>query len=83
MKTSLAVFFALTASLALGAEPDGLILQPNFHASVVAEGLGPIRHLTVRDYGDIYVSTPVDKPNSGSGIVALHLDSRIPRAGQY
>lgn len=75
MKASLVIFYALTAGLVLGAEPDGLILQPNFHASVVAEGLGPIRHLTVRVNGDIYVSTPVDKQNSGSGIVALHLDS--------
>ena len=75
MKPGLVIFFALTASLALGSEPDGLILQPNFHASVVAEGLGPIRHLTVRDNGDIYVSTPVDKQNSGSGIIALRLDT--------
>ena len=76
MKTLSTIFaFALTTGLALAAEPDGLILQPGFHASVVAEGLGPIRHLAVRENGDIYVSTPVDKQNSGSGIIALQLDA--------
>lgn len=61
--------------LTLAAEPDGLILAPGFHASVVAEGLGPIRHLTVRSNGDIYVSTPVDRQNRGSGIMGLRLDA--------
>jgi glucose/arabinose dehydrogenase len=76
MKTLSAIFvFAFTTGLALAAEPDGLILPPGFHASIVADGLGPIRHLAVRDNGDIYVSTPVDKQNSGSGIIALHLDT--------
>ena len=36
--------------------PDGLILPPGFHASVVADGLGPIRHMALRGH-DIYVST--------------------------
>ena len=40
-------------------------------ATVVTEGLGPVRHLAVRANGDIYVSTPKD----GGGIIALHLDS--------
>jgi glucose/arabinose dehydrogenase len=57
------------------AEPDGLTLPAGFHATVVAEGLGPIRHLAVRDNGDIYVSTPKDQQNSGGGIIALHLDA--------
>src|SRR5579863_8928635 len=61
--------------LALAEEPDGLILPSGFHAGVVAESLGPVRHLAVRENGDIYVSTPVDKQNSGSGIIALHLDA--------
>lgn len=74
MKTLSAIFvFVLASGLALAEEPDGLILPPGFHASVVAEGLGPVRHLAVRENGDIYVSTPVDKQNSGSGIIALHL----------
>lgn len=45
------------AAPAFAEEPDGLILPPGFHASVVAEGLGPLRHLAVRPNGDIYAST--------------------------
>src|SRR6266550_1786637 len=56
-------------------EPDGLILPSGFHASVVAEGLGPIRHLAVRGNGIIYVSTPQNQGERGTGIVALHLDA--------
>ncbi len=76
MKTLSIVFvFAWTMGLASGSEPDGLTLEPGFHATIVTEGLGPVRHLAVRENGDIYVSTPVDKQNSGSGIIALHLDT--------
>lgn len=76
MKSLFAVC-ALALAVGMGAaeEPDGLKLPPGFHAAVVAEGLGPVRHLAVRANGDIYVSTPVDKQNSGSGIIALHLDA--------
>lgn len=75
MKSLLAVC-ALALAVGIGAaeQPDGLKLPPGFHATVVAEGLGPVRHLAVRANGDIYVSTPVDKQSSGSGIIALHLD---------
>src|SRR5206468_497810 len=45
-------------ALAASDEPDGLVLAPGFHASVVAERLGPIRHLAVRGNGNIYISTP-------------------------
>ncbi|MES2294371.1 MAG: PQQ-dependent sugar dehydrogenase [Pseudomonadota bacterium] len=55
---------------ALAAEPDNLTLPQGFHATVVADGLGPVRHLAVRDNGDIYVST-LDR-----GIFALHLDAK-------
>jgi len=72
MKTFSTVF-VLATGLALAGEPDGLILPPGFHVSVVTEGLGPVRHLAVRENGDIYVSTPVDKQNRGSGIIALRL----------
>jgi len=76
MKTLSALFvFALATGSVLAEEPDGLILPPGFHANVVAEGLGPVRHLAVRDNGDIYISTPVDKQGKGGGIIALHLDS--------
>src|SRR5215831_2146852 len=56
-------------------EPDGLRLLPGFHATVVAEGLGAIRHLAIRPNGDIYISTLKDQQGNGGGIIALHLDS--------
>lgn len=72
---SIVLVLACSASLALAEEPDGLTLPAGFHATVVAEGLGPVRHLAVRENGDLYVSTPVDKQNSGGGIIALKLDA--------
>lgn len=50
--------FVLALGLAHAEEPDGLTLPSGFHASVVAEGLGQVRHLAVRENGDIYLSTP-------------------------
>ena len=74
MKAFSTVFASMFAiGLVCAEEPDGLILPSNFHAGVVSEGLGPVRHLAVRENGDIYVSTPVDKQNSGGGIIALQL----------
>lgn len=76
MKTVCAILvFASAVAFLRAEEPDGLTLPPGFHATVVAEGLGPIRHLAVRGNGDIYVSTPKDQQNSGTGIIALHLDA--------
>ena len=69
-----AMFVAAAPALApaLAAEPDGLTLPPGFHAVVVADGLGPIRHMALRG-NDIYVSTR-HGPNAPSvGIVALRL----------
>jgi len=51
-----------------------LRLPAGFHATVVAEGLGAVRHLAVRSNGDIYVSTPKDPQGKGGGIIAVHLD---------
>src|SRR6185312_14177028 len=65
----------LAAGLAFAAEPDGLVLPPGFHASIVSEGLGPIRHLAVRSNGDLYISTPIDRQNKGAGIIAVHMDA--------
>jgi len=74
--------FAVMALPALADEPDGLKLPPGFHASVVAEGLGQVRHLAVRSNGDIFVSTPRDRrTGAGGGIIALHLDANH-KAGQ-
>jgi glucose/arabinose dehydrogenase len=74
MKTFTGVLFLAVALIAAG-EPDGLVLPAGFHASVVAEGLGPIRHLAVRANGNIYVSTPQNQDPARSGIIALHLDA--------
>ncbi|MBW8869705.1 MAG: PQQ-dependent sugar dehydrogenase, partial [Acidobacteriales bacterium] len=60
------------AAPAWAAEPDGLTLPSGFHATVVADGLGPIRHMALHG-NDIYVSTR-HGPNAPSvGIVALRL----------
>ena len=42
IRTLSVAFVALVAAApALAAEPDGLILPSGFHATVVAEGVGP------------------------------------------
>src|ERR1700722_10487411 len=77
MKKYLA-FFAVTLAAApvFAAEPDGLILPPGFHASVVAEGLGAnVRHLAFGPNGDLYVSTNTIRDKPVTGILALHLDA--------
>ena len=62
---------ALAPVAAFAAEPDGLVLPPGFHASVVASGLMGIRHLAIRRDGVIYASTR--GAPAGAGIIALHL----------
>src|SRR3569833_1430873 len=57
---------------AIAAEPDGLILPKGFHAQVVAEGLGPIRHMALRG-NDIYASTRKTPNQPAMGIIALRL----------
>ena len=68
-------FFILALGLTLAEEPDGVTLPAGFHATVVADSLGSIRHLAVRSNGDIYVSTARDQDGNGkgAGIIALHL----------
>ena len=82
---SLAIAVAmLAATVARAAEPDGLILPPGFHATVVATGITGLRHLAVRANGDIYVSTRV--PRDGKpGIVALELgpDGKVARTERF
>jgi len=74
----------LLAIPVMAAEPDGLILPPGFHASVVAEGLGALRHLAVRPNGDIYASTGGEggKPE---GLVAIQLgpDGKAARTEHF
>jgi glucose/arabinose dehydrogenase len=69
---SVAFIALLAAAPALAAEPDGLTLPPGFHASVVAEGLGSIRHMALRG-NDIYVSTRHGANQPSVGIIALRL----------
>lgn len=69
---SVAFLALLAAAPALAQEPDGLILPKGFHATVVAEGLGPIRHMALRGR-DIYVSTRHGQNQPSVGIVALRL----------
>jgi glucose/arabinose dehydrogenase len=73
MKSSLIAILLLAAAPAFAAEPDGLVLPSGFHAVVVADGLGPIRHMAIRGNGDIYVSTRHGRDQPSVGIVALHL----------
>jgi glucose/arabinose dehydrogenase len=68
-----ALLFTCAAAPVLADEPDGLIMTPGFHASVVADGLGSIRHMAVRSNGDIYVSTRHGRDQPSVGIVALRL----------
>lgn len=53
-------------------EPDGLVLPPGFHASIVADGVVGARHLAFRKNGDLFVST---RGHDAQGIVALRLDT--------
>lgn len=75
MKRFILAALALTfAAVNLSAsEPDGLTLPKGFHATVVAEGLGPIRHMAIRPNGDIYISTRHGGKQPSVGILALRL----------
>jgi glucose/arabinose dehydrogenase len=70
-----AIALTLVAAPAFAQEVDGLKLPPGFHASVVAQGLGAIRHLAVRDNGDLYVSTARARTGIGGGVVAIKMNA--------
>jgi glucose/arabinose dehydrogenase len=79
LSAALAMALAPSASAApqaLVPAPDngGITLPPGFRALVVADGLGPLRFLTVAANGDVYVKT------SGDGIIALRDTSGDGRA---
>lgn len=67
----------LAALPVMAAEPDGLILPPGFHATVVAEDLGNMtRHMAFADAHRLYVSTQQPgKDAPDAGIIALQLDA--------
>lgn len=54
-------------------DPDngGLKLPAGFCALVVADGLGPARHLTVASNGDVYVALRTRATDNAPGVVAL------------
>ncbi len=60
------------ATPAMAQEVDGLILPKGFHAQMVADGLGPIRHMALRGR-DIYISTRHGAKAPSVGIIALRL----------
>ncbi len=68
-----AAIIALAAGPALAQEADGLKLPAGFHASVVADNLGGIRHIAVRGNGDLYVSTARARTGIGGGIIAIKM----------
>ena len=72
MKKILTAALVLAAVPAFADEPDGLKLPKGFHAQVVADGLGSIRHMALRG-NDIYVSTRHAGNQSNVGIIALRL----------
>ena len=63
-------------------EPDkdngGISLPDGFAAVVVHEGVGPARHIAVRDNGDIYVA--LRRATNGGGIVCLRDEDGDGRA---
>ena len=71
-KTMLAAALLCGAVPAFAQQPDGLILPKGFHATVVADNLGPIRHMALRGH-DIYVSTRHGAKDPSVGIIALRL----------
>jgi glucose/arabinose dehydrogenase len=73
-----ACMLSLAALPVAAVEPDGLILPPGFHATLVAEGLGEFtRHMAFGDASHLYVSTePQTKDAANQGIMALHLDAK-------
>jgi len=76
---------SLTAP-AFAAEPDGLVLPPGFHATVVGDLGNAVRHIAVRDANTLYVSTQrPTKDAADAGIIAVHLgkDHKIDGAPQH
>src|SRR5437763_17082902 len=56
---------------ACDADNGGIKLPPGFCAAVVADNLGPARHIAVAPNGDVFVSLETGRGGTGGGIVAL------------
>ena len=66
----------------------GLFLPGNFEAIVVADSIGPARHLAVNDNGDIYVKLSHSKKGEGGNVALRDVDNdgkadSIVRFGDY
>jgi glucose/arabinose dehydrogenase len=62
-------------ALSTDASPNGgLILPGDFHATVVADSVGPARHLAVNNNGDIYIKLRASYPD-GSNVVLKDEDN--------
>jgi hypothetical protein len=57
-------------------QKTNLKLPPGFSATVIADSLGPVRHLVVNDQGNIYVKLNALK--DGKGIYFLSDTNSIP-----
>src|SRR5205085_12070339 len=65
-----------------------LFLPGNFEAVVVADSIGPARHLAVNDNGDIYVKLSHSKKGTGGNVAVRDIDNdgnaeSIVRFGAY
>lgn len=61
-------------------ESGGLRLPEGFRAEVFADGVGPARHIAVRDNGDVYVA--LRAVTDGGGVVALRDTDRNGKADE-
>ncbi len=69
-----ALALSLAAVSAWADEPDGLKLPKGFHATVVADSIPGLRHIAVRDNGDLYISTRPARGAASTGIIAVHMN---------
>ena len=53
----------------------GLFLPGDFEAVVVADSIGPARHIAVNDNGDIYVKLSHSKKGEGGNVALRDVDN--------
>jgi len=84
LATLATLLLASAAPLAHAAEPDGLVLPPGFHASVVGDVGSHARHIVAGPNGDLYISTTdiktftdPNEPHPGILVVTLDADHKL------
>ncbi len=70
----LAACAAVFTNGAMAQETDGIKLPAGFHATVVADKLGVLRHIAFRDNDNLYVSTQWSATGAAGDVIAIHLD---------